>query len=149
MKSKRIEIAAISCLFILGGIFYSVKNSEHSEQVSTNNKENIIHWNYDEMPEVTGVNWLHDNEWLALSWKQEDKSENEKVGTRNVVYRTSTPIVGLNKVVLVESEWHLSEKSDDQDRTSKFLIDIYTVGKQGGMNKEKRVDLLENVKKFN
>lgn len=145
MKKKiLISCSIIILTIIIGGVLYKANIKDKKSGTEHINES----WYINSQPEITRVDWLNSNKWLAVSWKQPEKTPTTYEKNKSFIKGTSTPIIGLKKIVLTESEWCLFNDSVDSDYSTKWLLDIYAL-KHNSIEKEKRIDLQKIVKSLN
>ncbi|MDA9471088.1 hypothetical protein [Enterococcus sp. 5H] len=146
MKKKYISIFIL--ILIIGFIFFLfLKESKKKEEFDI--LEITERWITGLKPDITGIDWLNDNTWLLVSAKSTKLPKNYYESNKSIEYETTSPIIGLTKLILINQErFSPMNGGNKPDFSVTYQLEIYSIERQS-IKKIKDIDLQKKVKEIN
>jgi hypothetical protein len=149
MKKRYLTILSFCLVLGIGVVIFFNWKAETNEKEEVDYSKITERWTTGTKPEILGIDWLNDDQWLLVSAKGQKLPENYYEENKSIEFETTTPIIGLKHLVLTEEKYFMpAHREDKPSFSTKYQLELYSIGKSS-IKKEKEIDLNKLVKKAN
>jgi hypothetical protein len=149
MKKRYLTFLSFCLVLGIGVIIFFNWKAETNKKEDVDYSKITERWITGTKPEILGIDWLNDDQWLLVSAKGQKLPENYYEENKSIEFETTKPVIGLKHIVLINSKYFMSRTYEYKPSFStKYEIEIYTIGKKD-IKKIKTVDMEKKVKAIN
>jgi hypothetical protein len=148
MKKRYLTILSLCLLLGIGAIIFFNWKAEVKKKEEFDYFKVTERWITRAKPEIIGIDWLNDDQWLLVSAKGQKLPENYYEENKSIEFETTSPIIGLKYLILIDQKRFSSKKGDKPNFSTKYEIEIYTIGKKD-IKKIKTINMEKKVKALN
>jgi hypothetical protein len=149
MKKRYLTILSFCLVLGIGVIIFFNWKAETNKKEEVDYSKITERWITGTKPEILGIDWVNDDQWLLVSAKGQKLPENYYEENKSIEFETTKPVIGLKHIVLINSKYFMSRTYEYKPSFStKYEIEIYTIGKKD-IKKIKTVNMEKKVKAIN
>jgi hypothetical protein len=148
MKKRYLTILSLCLVLGIGAIIFFNWKAEAKKKEEFDYFKVTERWITRAKPEIIGIDWLNDDQWLLVSAKGQKLPENYYEENKSIEFETTSPIIGLKYLILIDQKRFSSKKGDKPNFSTKYEIEIYTIGKKD-IKKIKTINMEKKVKALN
>jgi hypothetical protein len=149
MKKRYLTILSFCLVLGIGVVIFFNWKAETNKKEEVDYSKITERWITGTKPEIIGINWVNDDQWLLVSAKGQKLPENYYEENKSIEFETTKPVIGLKHIVLINSKYFMSRTYEYKPSFStKYEIEIYTIGKKD-IKKIKTVNMEKKVKAIN
>lgn len=144
---RKQHISILILVLVIGVvIFLFLKESKKKEEFDI--LKVTERWITGSKPDITGIDWLNNSQWLLVSAKSPKLPKSYYEDNKSIEYETTSPIIGLTKLILIDQERFSSMNSGDKpDFSATYHLDVYSIERKS-IKKMKDIDLQKKVKEI-